>query len=431
MREHMAAREESEQSYLGPGVGPDAVGALFRAAAALYRATPWKIVPDDTSILSLTIEKLGVKDAVVSVIGQMGESHGVIVFSSVEDFDTFLDAAEAVEGGRAPAVPPHFALHFDRGAELSPALRKEIAHHRWEVAGPNAYPWLVAVDADLVARPPTEREVTLGEALSLSLAHMAAEKKAFAAAFGRGAPLTRTVSVTTHAGEVEVTLRAPYDEQSGVPIPEDLIGAFSAMEAERGGIDESRLEELQDQLVGRFMASPEAEGLGETRWCLTVMDLAASYLGVTIASVGAAELRAILFEHMPRQVSVDARAAGEVVAECRAFFTFLKRALSARRADECLRVLGAGAVQKLAAALSNPQNFGMAKSMMMAGAEAGFDMSSKDGIDAWMRELQGKPLPSSIRLPPLGPAPRASGPAVQRTKRAKRQATRKARKKNR
>ncbi len=31
---------ECEESYLPPGVAPEAVGALFRAAAALYRAKP-------------------------------------------------------------------------------------------------------------------------------------------------------------------------------------------------------------------------------------------------------------------------------------------------------------------------------------------------------------------------------------------------------
>jgi hypothetical protein len=161
------------------------------------------------------------------------------------------------------------------------------------------------------------------------------------------------------------------------------------------------------------------------------MDLAASHLGVTIASVGAPELREILFELLPRKVSVAASAAGEIVAECREFFAFMKRELSLREADACLRLLGAGAVKKLEAALSDPRNFGMAKSIMMAGADAGFDMSSKEGVEAWMREIQGKPLPSSIRLPPVGVAPHHVDPKAARAKRNQRKAARKARKKSR
>ena len=145
----------------------------------------------------------------------------------------------------------------------------------------------------------------------------------------------------------------------------------------------------------------------------------------------APELDEILFELVPRKVSVAASAAGEIVAECQAFFAFLKRELSLRQADACLRVLGAGAVKKLEAALSDPRNFGMAKSLVMAGADAGFDVSSQEGVEAWMREIQGKPLPSSIRLPSLGVAPRRVDPKAARAKKNQRKASRKARKKNR
>jgi hypothetical protein len=433
MRQHLDGDAETEQSYLDSDVGPDAVGAFFRAAAALYRAKPWKVVPDDTSILALTIEKLGVENAVVSVIGQMGRSHGVIVFRSHDDFEAFLDAADAVECGETPAMPPHFSINFERGADMTAALRKEIAQHRWEVAGPRAFPWLVAVDEDVVARPPTANEVTLGEALSLALAQVVAEKEALAAAFAGGEPMIRTLSTRTHAGEIDVALRAPYASavRTPGPIPLDVLGALSELEADGGELDEDRRTELEEELVRRFADSAEARGLRDVRWCHTVMDLAASHLGVTIASVGAPELREILYELLPRKVSVAASAAGDIVAECRAFFAFMKRELSLRDADACLRLLGAGAVKKLEAALSDRRNFGMAKSIMMAGADAGFDMSSTEGVEAWMREIQGKPLPSSIQLPPLGVANHPMDPKAARAKRNQRKAARRARKKNR
>lgn len=434
MRERLDDDAETEQSYLAPDVGPDAVGGFFRAAAALYRATPWEAVPDDTSILSLTIAELGVVDAVVSVIGQMGQSHGVILFRSLDDFEAFLEAAEAVELGKTPQMPPHFAVNFERGAELSPSLRKEIAQHRWEVAGPEAYPWLVAVDEDRVARPPTATEVKLGEALALALVQLLEEKDELAAAFAGGEPLSRTLEVKAHAGQLEVVLRAPFEAtRAHEPIPADLLGAFRELEGDGDEFDDDRREELDDALARRFAESEEAKELDDVHWCRTVMNLAASHLGRTIASVGAPELDEILFELVPRQVSVDASAAGEIVAECRAFFTFLKRELSMPKADACLRMLGAGAgtVNKLQAALSDDTNFGMAKSLMMAGEKAGFDMSSKEGLEAWMRQVQSSPLPPSFRMPSLGPAPRRVDPKATRAKRNKRKGERKARKKNR
>jgi hypothetical protein len=64
----------------------------------------------------------------------MGQSLGLILFSGIDDFEAYLAAADAMEHGEEPTMPPHFALNFERGAELSAALRKEIAEHHWEVA---------------------------------------------------------------------------------------------------------------------------------------------------------------------------------------------------------------------------------------------------------------------------------------------------------
>jgi hypothetical protein len=94
-------------------------------------------------------------------------------------------------------------------------------------------------------------------------------------------------------------------------------------------------------------------------------------------------------------------------------------------------VLGGDAVEKLETALSDSSNFGMAKSLLMGGREAGFDMDTKDGIDAWMRAVQSKPLPASVRLPSLGAPSRPPDKASQRAKKNQRKAARKARKKNR
>ena len=55
MRGKMKEDAESEQSYLSREVGPDAVAAFFRAAAGLFRAKPWKVVPSDPSLISVTI----------------------------------------------------------------------------------------------------------------------------------------------------------------------------------------------------------------------------------------------------------------------------------------------------------------------------------------------------------------------------------------
>jgi hypothetical protein len=431
MREMMDERGDAEQTYLGPDIDEDAVASFFRAAAGLFRAKPWQVVPDDESLFSVTIESLDMRDAVMSVIGQMGQSHGLVFFRGIDDFEAYLDAAEAMENGEEPRMPPHFALNFERGAELSASLRKEVAKHRWELAGPNAYPWVVAVDADLVARPPTGKELTVVEAIARALPHVLGERDALAAAWNGGEPMTRTLTVQVHAGAIDVTLRAPYAQKPARPPFEAMAALFDLA---KGGeeIDSERRRELEDELVEKFVASPEAKALANVQACHFVMDFGADYFGATIATLGPRELREILFEIIPRKVSTDASTARAIVQETRAFYTFLKREYALEQADACLRVLGGDAVKRLEDALSNSSNFGIAKSLFMAGREAGFDMDSKEGIEAWMRATQGNALPTSIRLPSFGAAaPHTADKAAARAKKNKRKAARNARRKNR
>ena len=106
-------------------------------------------------------------------------------------------------------MPAHVALNVEREAELAPELRKEIAEHQRAVAAASAYPWVVAIDEELVARPPTAREITMAEALALALTNVLAEKKALRTPWKDGEPVARTLSVGTHQGAIEVTLRPP------------------------------------------------------------------------------------------------------------------------------------------------------------------------------------------------------------------------------
>jgi hypothetical protein len=219
MSEHMRSAPGELQSMLGGGVVPEAMASFFRAAAKLFRAKPWKVVPGD-AVLSVSAESRGLDQAALSVIGQMGQSLGFLLFSNMDDFDAYLDAAEAIEGGEMPAMPQYLVLNYQRGADLDPAVRKEISSHKWEVASPQAYPWVACIDKTIVSRPPTAKELTTLEAVTLALAAFASEKKAVTTAFAGGEPCQRTLSVRTHDGEIAVTLRAPHSKQA-VPLPFD------------------------------------------------------------------------------------------------------------------------------------------------------------------------------------------------------------------
>ncbi|HEX4417252.1 MAG TPA: hypothetical protein VH165_05095 [Kofleriaceae bacterium] len=432
MRERMNEDVETEQSYLSSALGPEAIAALFHAAAKLFRSKPWKTVPSDQSLFSVTIEKLGVKDAALSVIGQLGQRLGFIMFSGVDDFKAYLEAIEAIERGEAPEVPPHLMLNFERGAELSTALRTEIAEHHWEVAGEEAYPWLVAADEYLVARPLTREDVTIVEAIALALPEVVEDEQGLLAAWNGGEAVARTLSVQTHAGDLEVSLRVLYEPQSADDkLPYDVLADLAELVQDGDELDPEARGPLEDELVHRFSASPEAKALTDIQSCRFVMDFAADYFGATIATLDPRELREIVFEIIPRKVSIDASAASWIIEETRAFYGFLKREFGLKQADACLRVLGGDAVKQLEAALSDTSQFGMAKSLFMGGREAGFDMDSQAGVEAWMRVMQSRPLPASMGLPSLGAPSRPANKAAARAKKTQRKAARKARKRNR
>jgi hypothetical protein len=213
---HMSDGPPSQApSYLTPGVSPAAIESLFWSTARLFRAAPWKVIPDDSSVMSVTIDALGVRGGALSIIGKLGESLGWILFPTHEAFEMFLSGAVEVQAGVTELrMPSHFALNFEHRDDISPEQRKEIASHGWEVAGPTAYPWLVAIDEDLVGRPATPGEVTMTDVISAALAEMVETEPNLRKAWSGDHAVVRTTSVPTPAGPIEITLGAPFEVDS-------------------------------------------------------------------------------------------------------------------------------------------------------------------------------------------------------------------------
>jgi len=267
MSEHLRSAPREPPSLLAGGIVSAAMASFFRAAAELFRTKPWKLVPAD-AVLSVTVEAKGLSQGALSVIGQLGQSFGFLLFASIDDFDAYLDAAESTQRGENPPMPQYLVLNFERGADLDPGLRKEISSHQWEVAGPQAYPWVARIDKTMVSRPPTAKELALMETIALALAALAsekkAEKKAITAAFAGGETFERVYSVPTHQGEIAVTVCAPHPQQ----LPEhdsegDVLSALAQLEEDGTLEDFDKRRPLEDELVGAFLGSPEGGVVSE------------------------------------------------------------------------------------------------------------------------------------------------------------------------
>ncbi|HEY6407066.1 MAG TPA: hypothetical protein VIY29_06345, partial [Ktedonobacteraceae bacterium] len=151
---------------------------------------------------------------------------------------------------------------------------------------------------------------------------------------------------------------------------------------------EKVVEQYKEQLSKLFVESSEGQALLdediEPGWSDMVIDFGMDYLGVTPAKMSPDNLREILFDLFPRKVSAEADDAPEVIHELQYFWKFLEREFHLKNATACLNILNDNAANELKKAMSNPANYGMAKSFVMMGRDSGFDMSTEEGVRSWM-----------------------------------------------
>ncbi len=402
-----------ERSYLTPGLTPKALAAFFTAVAELYRANPWDMLPDDRNLLTVTMEPFHMTDAVVCVFGRPDEMVGFALFRSLEAFHDCLESAPLVEQGQG-AMTPHVTVTYEPEADMP---EDEVSKHGWEVADANAYPWVVVVDEeDHAARPPTAEELSMVEATARAMTQLVLEKVPLRAAWLGGEPVLRTLSVPTQVGEVEVTVGVLCEEDSARPVEELLPDLVNV-----AGLDQDAKQALEEELLAHFFASPEAEGSDASSYVIPLVGLAPSHGHV--AALNADELRRIIFEVFPRKLTVDPSTAGQVIADIRKLYAFLKRVFHFRRAGDCLRMLDEASVPELEAAFANSSNFGMAKSVFMAAADAGVELDSREDIEAFLRSIEGTPLPvdrAKLRSKKAGQTKRVQRKPVRKKKKKKR-----------
>jgi hypothetical protein len=201
-----------------------------------------------------------------------------------------------------------------------------------------------------------------------------------------------------------------------------------------GEIDEAAAEEFEAGLMERFADSPEAKPIlkrtGDVGWAASVLRYGRIYEGVTVTTMGERELSRVLLDVFPRKVSCEPSSAPKIVEELRAFWSFVRREFGVQNADECLAVLDDEIARTMERELANPRNFGMAKSFVMGGMAAGFDMTTQEGTDAFMRAYNANLLAAGVRPAPAPGRLRLPTQAEKNKKKAQRKAQRASRRKN-
>ncbi len=173
----MSRSAEQLEGYTDGGrISSDAFAALFRAAGILYGVAPWERTPDDL-LIRVDIPSMDIEAGCISIIGSLGESLGFLLFPSIDGCEAFGRAAKAAEPGSRPADlgTSFLSLSFERGADLHPEMRREIARHDWPVRSPDAYPDVDHRERDGTPRPLTEKDVRVVSACALSLSSLFAK----------------------------------------------------------------------------------------------------------------------------------------------------------------------------------------------------------------------------------------------------------------
>jgi hypothetical protein len=303
-------------TYLANGdVEADAVAEFFEIAKQLYKLAPWNDVQDQ-QVIRVDIPALDVEGACLSIIGNLGESLGFLLFPSYDGFLAFLDASLATEFDQVPTEMGSgwLALNYDRGADLPDAVRREIAEHGWPVAAPEAYPLVERFDADLVLAPLDARDLSIAAAIASALVPFISNNRG-TFADDDATPVCESFFM---AEDLEVRLCYPHeahDDFDILPTLEQRLASASP------AISEDAESDLVERLIQFAMATHGLDWLEHTRFFKEYHE--AEQLAVPWSlfdfEVAGKAVAARFLEHESRHLSSDDRLV--IAAELRAWLS--------------------------------------------------------------------------------------------------------------
>jgi hypothetical protein len=151
---------------------------------------------------------------------------------------------------------------------------------------------------------------------------------------------------------------------------------------------EPLLADYEDAVIEQFAQAPEGQAFLEQNssigsWVQSLIEFGYSYEGVTLPTMQQRDIQLILEDLFPRKISLmQPEDADDVIPELIAFWKFIKREYKFKNADAILKYLEK-VRSKYPTIMNDSSRFGMAKSFMTAGLEAGFDMTTEEGLKAF------------------------------------------------
>jgi len=426
-------------------VSDDVLAAFHDASADLYNAGPWHHVPDERCRLFASATNLGPRTDLVIVTGQDGAVPGLRLFADIPAHLMWLDRDGESAARVGALLPLHAALEFVPEARVSDDVRAAVNEKGWRNSGEKVWPIARMFLPDGTTDALHDGGLATIEAIVRALTVTLADPNPWQRAWRDGTEIEARVTITTSIEDkldMEVTTRTPASMMMFEGSDEELLAAFEQLDWSGGldGVDQDRLAELERTLIYRILTDAPAlipprqhAGIG------LMLDYCAGEFGIPITRLSATELEEIMFEIVPHVVAAQPTEAGLVLDTLGGTLRWLSDRRPFAHDDALFSLLNcADSEERLAELLANAELFSPHKRQFMAGLEAGFDMNTDEGHEAYMEQWRKDKIASwsagdiglSNQAHGIGPAKNLS-PAQRKKRKSKRKLTRKARKKNR
>jgi hypothetical protein len=156
---------------------------------------------------------------------------------------------------------------------------------------------------------------------------------------------------------------------------------------------------IQDAIQA-FADSPEGQVYSKDHpefgaWISSLIDFGYRYEGFTLPTMTEANVDLLMDSILPRKITLmDTSEADDAGDELIAFWSFLKRDYGLENADSIIAYLDS-IKDQFPQWMVDPNRAGMAKSFMMGGMQAGFDMTTQEGLNAFQMAYNVQQLSES------------------------------------
>jgi len=216
---------------------------------------------------------------------------------------------------------------------------------------------------------------------------------------------------------------------------------FNIHKLDNFDFDEDNAEEVQenylDAVMEQFFDSPEGIKRFEEDpemgfWAAQLIHYGFGYIGVSLPQMNVSYIEEIVTDIFPRKITIEKpEDANDAIPELISFWQFLKREYKLPKADGILKYLTKIEPDYLSI-MNDPSKYGMAKSFMMMGKSAGFDMTNQSDMTKFQTlynaSLGSRVEDNKTEYPPLSIVKQTK--SQKNKKKSKRKTSKASRKKN-